>query len=206
MWALNCEYLLDYLERKQSKLRPDDYSLEFPYKNVRLQVERGDARPQERLKAVRLMYVELDDDRFVDCPVDMRMWLKQCKRQHNEKHIVRIGNKIRIEEIFGRKLLQLRDEVLETKREEPRGPVFSVSPLHEDASENDLFAVSADSQTLGSAFEKHRSRRRRIKSSYSRHENSTSVKAVRCSLLLCFRVRCYHCSHKVLLSGSGYEA
>ncbi len=83
-WESNCEDLLDYLEQKQSRLPPHDFSLEYPYKTVRLQVERGDAHEHERVKALRIMFVELGDGDFVDCPIDLRQWLRSAQVEQRE--------------------------------------------------------------------------------------------------------------------------
>ena len=56
------------------------------YKTVRLQVERGDARVGERVKALRLIFVELGDERFLDCPIDLRAWLRQTQLEQKQRN------------------------------------------------------------------------------------------------------------------------
>jgi len=196
LWASNCEFLLDYLEKKQSELHPNDHSMEYQYKTVRLQVERGDARPEERLKALRIILVELSDARFVDCPVDLRVWLRNAQLEAAERH--------RRAQIKQAKTASLSSQSAETKFEDPAQRLLN-SPVHSDDSSvdlnaSDLFAISADSTTLASQLRtrheseqqnattsrpksRHRISSRRRKSSGSR---SASVRSPAPSTV-CFR-------------------
>ena len=162
-WSANCEVLLDYLEKKQSALRPDDYSMEYQYKTVRLQVERGDARREERVKALRIVFIELSDEQFQDCPIDLRTWLRNSRTEQAVE-------KRRQQQMLRNKAVsdpQQSGSVAHAAARSGNGGVVATeaknsdemlleSPVHSDASSNDpdllsnsdIFKLSADSTAL----------------------------------------------------------